>query len=188
MVTVYNFRNDTIRWQMSKSTNVSHIFCCASSYRFRNITILNYWPLERWSRSQRTIFCNTFSKFVNNAEIILWISNIPHLLLLQATYLRAAKVKDADLDEWKLYTHRHIHIHTNTHTHTHAYTHTHTHIHTRTHKHAYTNTHTHTRSYTHTSIHTYHKRSQTTHTHTYRDIAIRIHIYIYIYIYIVGIV
>ena len=34
---------------------LSHI-SCASSYSFRNVTILNYWRLERWSRPLRTIF------------------------------------------------------------------------------------------------------------------------------------
>ena len=35
-VTECNLRNDTIRWQMPKSTNVFKNFC-ASSYRFRYI-------------------------------------------------------------------------------------------------------------------------------------------------------
>ena len=65
---------------------------------------------------------NKFSKFVNKAELLLWISNIPHL------------------DEWM----RHIQtraypppIHTHIHTYTHTYTHTqsHTHIHARAHIH-----------------------------------------------------
>ena len=32
-----NFRNHTIRWQIAKSTNVSHKFCAVCSYCFTNI-------------------------------------------------------------------------------------------------------------------------------------------------------
>ena len=105
----------------SKSQNLqmsANIFFCASSYSFRNKTILNYWRWERWRKSSRTIFENVFSKLVNNVELLQWISNILHV------------------DEWRwhIYTQR-IPTRTITHTHTHTYTHTHTHTHT--HAHAY---------------------------------------------------
>ena len=56
-VTECNFRNYTIRWQMSKSTDVFHTFC-ASSYRFRYINILNCSHSKSRSRSPSTIFAN----------------------------------------------------------------------------------------------------------------------------------
>ena len=51
----YNFRNDTIRWQMSKSTKHTHTFCACSNYRFRYINFLTFLPSKDRSRSHSTI-------------------------------------------------------------------------------------------------------------------------------------
>ena len=91
-----------------KSQNLQmspNIFFCASSYSFRNITILNYWRVERWSRSLRTIFLINLIKSSIMQNYLLWISNILHL------------------DEWKRHTHTRVYPHTHTLTYTRAYIH-----------------------------------------------------------------
>ena len=90
-------------------------FFCASSYSFRNIIILNYWRLERWSRLLRTIFENIFSKFVNNGE----------LFNINLEYSASRRMEAT-------HTYARVHIHTCTHIHTHRYTHTHKHTQTHT--------------------------------------------------------
>ena len=74
-------------------------------------------------------FCNKLYKIVNNAELLLWISNIHHR------------------DQWKLQIHTRAYPHTHTLTHTHTNTHTHTHIHTHTHTCTHSHTHTQTGCY-----------------------------------------
>ena len=53
-VTKYNFRNDNIRWQLSKFT-----IDYASSNCFRDINIFNFLPLKSRSRLRSTIFAMT---------------------------------------------------------------------------------------------------------------------------------
>ena len=79
-----------------------NIFFCASSYSFRNITILNYWRLERWWRSLRTIFENIFSNFVDNGELLTMNFEYSASIWMKAT---------------------HTHTHTHSHTHARAYIH-----------------------------------------------------------------
>ena len=54
----FNFRNHTIRWLMSKSTNVFHILL-GSSYRFRDFQIFYIGPSKSRSRSRSAIFAIT---------------------------------------------------------------------------------------------------------------------------------
>ena len=138
-----------------------NIFFWASSYSFRNITILNCWRLERWSRSLRTNFENIFSKFVNNGE----------LLAMNFEYSQT---------RWMEPTHTYPRVPTHTHTHTHMLSFTHTHTRSRRLTRTRTHTYTHTNTYTHAHGHTYHKRSPAT-QHTHGVIAINIYTYIYIY-------
>ena len=54
-MTEYNFSNDIIRWQISKSTKVSQTFF-ALAHRFRDINFFNFWPSESRSMARSTIF------------------------------------------------------------------------------------------------------------------------------------
>ena len=96
-----------------------NIFFCASSYIFRNIIILNYWRLEMWSRSMRTIFENIFSKFVNNGEVLTMNFEYYASSWMEATHAHT-------------YTYAHIHAQTHTHTYTQTHTDTRTRVHTQT--------------------------------------------------------
>ena len=66
---------------MLKSTNVSHTLFCASSYRFRYITILDFLPLKIRSRSHDAIFAVT--PFENNCQNL---KCLPHIFALSLTF------------------------------------------------------------------------------------------------------
>ena len=135
------------------------IFFCASSYSFRNLTILNYWRLERGSL--RTNFENIFSKIVNNGELLTMNFEYSASRWIKATHTCAC---------------------THTHTHTHTHTNTHTHTHTHAHKHTYTRSHTHRHTSIHMHAHTHIINVRKLHVHTHRHSYTLIYIYIYIYI------
>ena len=65
-------------------------------------------------------FCNKLYKIVNNAELLLWISNIHNR------------------DQWRLQIHTRAYPHTHTHANTHTQTLTHIHMHTHTYMHRHT--------------------------------------------------
>ena len=100
--------------------------------------LLKLLTFRMWSL--RKNFENIIYKIVNNAEFLLWISNIHHR------------------DQWKRQIHACAYPHTQTHSRAHTYTYTHTYTHIYTH----TNTHTHTCTHTHIHAHT-HKQGVTLH-------------------------
>ena len=80
-IKVANFRNGAIRWQILRCIHQRYIFnCCASSHRFRDISISNLWSWKRRSRLQNTIRWQTWKSVKVVFRIILLPFSISKIL------------------------------------------------------------------------------------------------------------
>ena len=77
----YNFGSDTIRWQVSKSTTVSHTFC-ASSYLFRDI------KLKKLTFKTQVKFTVYNFRYYTVRWQILKSTNVSHTFLRQPLLLQ----------------------------------------------------------------------------------------------------
>ena len=150
-----NFRTYTIRWQMSKSTNVYHKFYFASSYCFREVqnSIFDHQKVDHGHRAQYLLWHRSMA----NVKIY---KLLPHIFGLALTISQILTFTIFDLQkvgqshevqflQWwqismaniKIYKNDNFFIFakvwpvliilTHMHAHTHAHTHTHTHGRTR---------------------------------------------------------